>query len=110
MPSQPGTPSEAEMRRRVGRAIARARRTVDETHVLRAASAYAREASGVARRCAWCRRYELAGRWISEDDLPSFLAAGETSLAGLDVSHTICESCFERENRRADERRRPRPG
>jgi hypothetical protein len=39
-----------------------------------------------ARRCAWCGRIELDGRWLLPADVPPTVERGR---------HSICPACFE---------------
>lgn len=43
------------------------------------------------RRCAWCGRYSLGTIWLDESEIPAVVQPVE----GVNVTHGICELCFE---------------
>jgi len=44
------------------------------------------------RRCAWCGRVEIGGRWRTEQEVPPHFKARRDPAS---ITHGICEDCFE---------------
>ena len=68
-------------------AIDAAARVLDDSEVMVASSALLR-AEGMPTRCAWCGRYNVAGRWVIVEEMPEFIAFAA-------ATHGICDECLE---------------
>jgi len=82
----------------IERLIARARAAAARAAEVQAHTAALHEeledtaASRTRRRCAWCGRTEVGGRWRTEQDLPEHVKARRDPDS---ITPGICEDCLE---------------
>jgi hypothetical protein len=79
--------SRLDLGNRCADAITAASTTVADSQVL-VESSVARREGTMTKRCAWCERYLVAGRWLS---LPPLLARTRVGS-----THGICPDCVDK--------------
>jgi hypothetical protein len=77
---------------RAREAVDRAEQTVARSEVLAAAMRVESESEDLLVQCAWCRRYLLGSRWVTEQELPQLVGIN-AKLDKQRVSHSVCPDC-----------------
>jgi|SRR5581483_1482087 len=72
--------------------IAHSEMLVARSRMLATAHALVADRRAMLRRCAWCGRIHVAGRWVAVEELPVVAR----SILDSRATHGICTSCLRR--------------